>query len=74
MQTLEDVLRLAIQGEDPVVVDALLRKRGDYRPHAQFGVNLAVRACAQALEDAMPCVVCTSHPLGHLRTPPQKLS
>ena len=31
MQTLEDVLLLAMKGEDPFVVDALLRKRGDNR-------------------------------------------
>jgi hypothetical protein len=44
MQTLEDVLLLAMKGEDPFVIDAMLRKRGDYRPHQQFGVDLAVRA------------------------------
>jgi len=43
MQTLEDVLLLAMKGADPFVVDAMLRKRGDYRPHQQFGVDLAVR-------------------------------
>jgi hypothetical protein len=32
-------------GADPFVVDAMLRARGDYRPHAAFGVDLAVR-CA----------------------------
>ncbi len=42
MQTLEDVLLLAMKGEDPFKIDALLRKRGDYRPHAAFGVDLAV--------------------------------
>jgi hypothetical protein len=45
MQTLEDVLLLAMKGADPFVVDAMLRKRGDYRPHQQFGVDLAVRPC-----------------------------
>ena len=30
------------QGADPFVVDSMLRARGDYRPHAQFGVDLAV--------------------------------
>ena len=44
MQTLEDVLLLAMKGEDPFVIDAMLRKRGDYRPHQQFGVDLAARA------------------------------
>ena len=43
MQTLEDVLLLAMKGADPFVIDAMLRKRGDYRPHQQFGVDLAVR-------------------------------
>ena len=45
MQTLEDVLLLAMKGADPFVIDAMLRKRGDYRPHQQFGVDLAVRLC-----------------------------
>ena len=44
MQTLEDVLLLAMKGADPFVIDAMLRKRGDYRPHQQFGVDLAVRS------------------------------
>ena len=51
MQTLEDVLLLAMKGEDPFVVDALLRKRGDYRPHTQFGVDLAARALLRAAEE-----------------------
>lgn len=51
MQTLEDVLLLAMKGEDPFVVDALLRKRGDYRPHTQFGVNLAARALPACAAD-----------------------
>ena len=62
MQTLEDVLLLAMKGEDPFVVDALLRKRGDYRPHAHFGVDLAVREascccilCAARSETAVSC-------------------
>lgn len=38
------MLALALGGADPQVVDAMLRKRGDYRPHARFGVDLAVRA------------------------------
>ena len=50
MQTLEDVLLLAMKGEDPFVIDAMLRKRGDYRPHQQFGVDLAARAPAGACE------------------------
>jgi hypothetical protein len=43
LQTLDDVLSLALRGEDPARVEALLRKRGDYRPHAQFGLDLNVR-------------------------------
>ena len=46
LQTLDDVLALALGGADPQVVDAMLRKRGDYRPHARFGVDLAVRVRA----------------------------
>ena len=48
MQTLEDVLLLAMKGADPFVIDAMLRKRGDYRPHQQFGVDLAARGFAVA--------------------------
>jgi hypothetical protein len=34
---------MPLLGADPFVVDAMLRARGDYRPHAAFGVDLAVR-------------------------------
>jgi|Laugresbdmm110sd_1035091.scaffolds.fasta_scaffold78429_1 hypothetical protein len=51
MQTLEDVLLLAMKGEDPLVVEAMLRKRGDYRPHAAFGVDLAVPWSAGGSEE-----------------------
>lgn len=42
MQGLEEVLAFALGGADPGAVEALLRKRGDFRPHAAFGVDLAV--------------------------------
>ena len=42
MQSLEDVLMMALKGADPYAVEALLRKRGDYRPHQDFGVNLSI--------------------------------
>uniref|UniRef100_A0A7S3AQP2 J domain-containing protein n=1 Tax=Haptolina ericina TaxID=156174 RepID=A0A7S3AQP2_9EUKA len=42
MQTLEDVLLMALKGADPYQLELLLRKRGDYRPHAEFGINLSI--------------------------------
>ena len=42
MQSLEEVLFLALSGEDPYNVEELLRKRGEYRPHRDFGVNLSI--------------------------------
>mmetsp|Transcript_9162 Transcript_9162/g.15727 ORF Transcript_9162/g.15727 Transcript_9162/m.15727 type:complete len:353 (-) Transcript_9162:58-1116(-) len=39
LQTIGDVLELAMRGED---VEGLLRARGDYRPHLEFGINLHV--------------------------------
>lgn len=42
MQSLEDVLLLAMKGADPFVIDSMLRARGDYRPHQEFGINLNV--------------------------------
>ena len=58
LQTLQDVLALALRGEDPTVVDAMLRKRGDYRPHERFGVDLAARPpprlCAATCHPALP--------------------
>jgi hypothetical protein len=41
-QTLEDVLLMALKGADPYQLELLLRKRGDYRPHAEFGINLSI--------------------------------
>jgi len=51
MQSLEDVLMLALSGADPDAVEAMLRKRGDYRPHRDFGVNLAVPWSAGAASE-----------------------
>jgi len=42
MQTLEDVLVMALKGADPYQIEMLLKKRGDYRPHQDFGVNLSI--------------------------------
>lgn len=42
MQSLEDVLMLALRGAHPDEIEAMLRKRGDYRPHPEFGVNLSI--------------------------------
>jgi tetratricopeptide (TPR) repeat protein len=42
MQSLEEVLVMALSGEDPYNVEQLLRKRGEYRPHRDFGVNLSI--------------------------------
>jgi len=51
MQSLNDVLKLAMSGADPSEIDAMLRKRGDYRPHQDFGVNLQVPWSAGSRED-----------------------
>ena len=42
MQSLEDVLLMALKGADPYQIELLLKKRGDYRPHAEFGINLSI--------------------------------
>mmetsp|Transcript_43715 Transcript_43715/g.87507 ORF Transcript_43715/g.87507 Transcript_43715/m.87507 type:complete len:451 (-) Transcript_43715:424-1776(-) len=42
MQTLEDVLLMALKGADPYQIEMLLKKRGDYRPHQEFGINLSI--------------------------------
>jgi tetratricopeptide (TPR) repeat protein len=42
MQSLEDVLMMALKGADPYQLEMLLKKRGDYRPHKDFGINLSV--------------------------------
>ncbi|KAK3265053.1 hypothetical protein CYMTET_26236, partial [Cymbomonas tetramitiformis] len=39
LQTLGDVLELAMKGED---VEGVLRARGEYRPHKEFGINLSI--------------------------------
>lgn len=51
MQSLEDVLLLALRGADPDEIEAMLRKRGDYRPHREFGINLAIPWSAGGCED-----------------------
>ena len=42
MQSLDEVLMMALSGEDPYNVEILLKKRGEYRPHRDFGVNLSI--------------------------------
>ena len=42
LQSLEDVLKLALSGADPFEIDAMLRARGEYRPHVNFGVDVRV--------------------------------
>jgi len=42
LQSLEDVLKLALSGADPFEIDAMLRTRGEYRPHVNFGVDVRV--------------------------------
>ena len=42
MQSLDEVLLLALSGADPDQVEQLLRRRGEYRLHRDFGVNLSI--------------------------------
>lgn len=42
LQRLEDVLALALSGMDPFEIEAMLRARGEYRPHVNFGVDVRV--------------------------------
>uniref|UniRef100_A0A7S0L601 J domain-containing protein n=1 Tax=Coccolithus braarudii TaxID=221442 RepID=A0A7S0L601_9EUKA len=51
MQSLEDVLLLALKGADPYQIEILLKRRGDYRPHQDFGVNLSIPWNAGSRED-----------------------
>tara|TARA_B100000524_G_scaffold334520_2_gene223139 strand:+ start:167 stop:1144 length:978 start_codon:yes stop_codon:yes gene_type:complete len=51
MQSLEDVLILALKGADPYQVELLLKRRGDYRPHQEFGVNLSIPWSAGTKDD-----------------------
>ncbi len=51
MQSLEDVLLMALKGADPYQIEMLLKKRGDYRPHAEFGINLSIPWSAGSKED-----------------------
>ena len=51
MQSLEDVLMMALKGADPYQIEMLLKKRGDYRPHQDFGVNLSIPWSAGSKED-----------------------
>jgi len=51
MQSLEDVLMMALKGADPYQLEMLLKKRGDYRPHQDFGINLSIPWSAGTKED-----------------------
>jgi len=51
MQTLEDVLVMALKGADPYQIEMLLKKRGDYRPHQEFGINLSIPWSAGSKEN-----------------------
>ena len=42
LQTLDDVLKMALSGTDPFEIEAVMRARGEYRPNAQFGVDVNV--------------------------------
>ena len=39
MQSLSDVLSLALKGADPEEIERLMRARGEYRPHRNFGIT-----------------------------------
>ena len=51
LQTLEEVLLLALGGAEPLDVEALLRRRGEFRPHKDFGVNLSIPWVAGSEEE-----------------------
>lgn len=51
MQSLEDVLLMAFKGADPYQIELLLKRRGDYRPHQDFGINLSIPWNAGGKED-----------------------
>ena len=42
MQSLDEVLLMALGGADPDQIELLLTKRGEYRPHKEFGINLSM--------------------------------
>eukprot|EP00964_Phaeocystis_antarctica_P109266 scaffold73750_cov63-Phaeocystis_antarctica.AAC.1 len=54
LQTLEEVLMLALKGEDPMKIEIMMQKRGEYRPHQEFGINLAVPWSAGTKSDPNP--------------------
>ena len=51
LQSLEEVLMLALRGAEPGRLEELLRRRGEYRPHAEFGINLSIPWTAGTQED-----------------------
>lgn len=52
LQSLEDVLAMALSGCDPMEIEATLRARGEFRPHAAFGVDVHVPWCAGGRAEA----------------------
>jgi len=58
LQTLGDVWELAMKGQD---VERILRARGDYRPHPEFGVNLHVPWSAGSQEAPSTCPPSSSY-------------
>ncbi|KAL1510433.1 hypothetical protein AB1Y20_006740 [Prymnesium parvum] len=52
LQSLEEVLLMALAGEDPYKIELLMRRRGEYRPHEDFGINLSIPWNAGSQEEA----------------------
>jgi hypothetical protein len=76
LQSLEEVLMLALRGAEPGRLEELLRRRGEYRPHAEFGINLSIPWTAGTQEDpsydvAAGSAHCDTRPLGS--APPMAL-
>ena len=67
---------LALRGAEPGRLEELLRRRGEYRPHAEFGINLSIPWTAGTQEDpsydvAAGSAHCDTRPLGS--APPMAL-
>ena len=76
LQSLEEVLMMALRGAEPERLEELLRRRGEYRPHAEFGINLSIPWTAGTQEDpsydvAVGSAYCDTRPLGS--APPMAL-
>ena len=69
---------LAISGEDPYNIELLMRRRGEYRPHQDFGVNLSIPWNAGSQEEATwevasGSVYTTTQGIGHKAGPRAEL-